>query len=93
MRRVANRPAASTRTKKPSSTGPIADWVKEWTEVIVPERVRKVPRMVRANAEMTSTKFHAWSIPRRCCTRDEWMNAVATSHGMSDAFSTGSHAQ
>src|SRR5690606_18523675 len=88
----ANEPA-STRTKKPSSPGPNADWVKEWTEAIVPERGRKVPSMARTTAGMTSTKVHAWTIPRRCRTRDEWMNAVATSHGMSDAFSTGSHAQ
>src|SRR5690606_15687119 len=88
----ANDPA-STTTRKPSRTGPMADWVNECTEVIVPDRVRKVPRIVSANAEMTSTKFHAWSIPRRCWTSEEWMKAVATSHGMNEAFSTGSHAQ
>ena len=71
----------------------MADWVKEWTELIVPDRVRKVPRMVRAKALITSTKFHAWSIPRRCWTNPEWMKAVAASQGMSEAFSTGSHAQ
>ena len=76
-----------------NSTGPIGDWEKLWTELMMPDRVRNVPRMVAANARITSRKFHAWSIPRRLWTIDEWMNAVAMSHGMNDAFSTGSHAQ
>ena len=71
----------------------MADCVNEWTELIVPDRVRKVPRMVRAKALITRTKFHAWSIPRRCWTNPEWMKAVATSQGMREAFSTGSQAQ
>src|SRR5690606_40262873 len=93
--RVANRAnePPSTTTRNANRTGPMADWVNEWTEVMVPERVKKVPRMVRAKAEMTRTKFHACNIPRRCCTREEWMKAVATSHGINEAFSTGSHAQ
>src|SRR5690554_1063035 len=52
-----------TRTRKPSSVGPMALCVKEWTEAMVPDRVMKVARMVRAKAEMTRTKFQAWSIP------------------------------
>src|SRR5690606_38090148 len=75
--RVANRAKepARTSTRKPSSTGPIADWVNEWTEVMVPDRVRKVPKIVRANADITRTKFHACSIPRRCWTSEEWMRS------------------
>src|SRR5690606_19792194 len=59
--RVANRAnePPSTTTRNANRTGPMADWVNEWTEVMVPERVKKVPRMVRAKAEMTRTKFHA----------------------------------
>ncbi len=71
----------------------MADWVKEWTELIVPDRVRNVPKIVSEKAEITKTKFHAWRVPLRCCTMAECRNAVATSHGMSDAFSTGSQAQ
>ena len=41
----------------------MADWVNEWTEAIVPDRVRNVPRIVRAKAVITSTKFHACSAP------------------------------
>ncbi len=49
--------------------------------------------MVREKAAMISTKFQAWSMPRRRCTTAEWMKAVVTSHGMRAAFSTGSQAQ
>ena len=67
--------------------------MKLWTEKMVPERVRKVPKMVRAKVEMISTRFQAWSMPRRRCTTAEWRKAVPISHGKMAAFSTGSHAQ
>ena len=63
------------------------------TELMTPERVRNVPRIVRQNVAITSERFQTRSIPRRSCTISEWMNAVAVSHGMNDAFSTGSHDQ
>ena len=37
--------------------------------------------------------FQIRSMPRFSWTMIEWMNAVPVSHGISDAFSTGSHAQ
>ncbi len=49
--------------------------------------------MVNEKAEITNTKFHACSMPRRCWTRPEWRKAVAISHGIKEAFSTGSQAQ
>ena len=67
--------------------------VKLCTEATTEDRVRKVPRIVRAKVVSTRTKFQDWRIPRRTCTTAEWMNAVAVSHGISAAFSTGSHAQ
>ena len=93
--RSANRVSepATTSSRNPSSAGPTADWVKLCTEAITPERVRNVPSRVRANAAITSTKFHACSMPRRSWTAAEWTNAVATSQGISEAFSTGSQAQ
>ena len=42
---------------------------------------------------MISVMVHVFSIPRRSCTMTECRNAVAVSHGMNDAFSTGSQAQ
>ena len=62
---------ARTKTRNPRSAGPIADWVKEWTELIVPDLVRNVPRMVRENAPITRMKFQAWSMFRRCWTMAE----------------------
>jgi hypothetical protein len=71
----------------------MSDSVNACTLSITPERVRNVPRIVRQNVAMTRDRFHTRSIPRRSCTITEWMNAVAVSHGNSDAFSTGSQAQ
>src|SRR5678816_1173689 len=60
---------------------------------MIPERVRKVPRMVNTNVPTTRLMFHRRSMLRRSCTIAECRNAVAVSHGRNDAFSTGSHAQ
>ena len=76
-----------------SSHGPMLDCENACTELMTPERVRNVPRIVRQNVASTSDRFHTRSIPRRSCTITEWMNAVAVSHGSSDAFSTGSQPQ
>ena len=93
--RKANRASdpAVTKTRNPSSAGPIADCVNEWTEATVPDLVRYVARIVSANVAMTSTKFQDCSIPRRIWTRALCTKAVATNHGINEAFSTGSHAQ
>ena len=37
--------------------------------------------------------FHFLNMPQRCWIMMECMKAVAVSHGMREAFSTGSHAQ
>ena len=73
--------------------GPIADWVNEWTLAMTPERVRNVPSNVRQKVVITSAEVQIRSAPRRSATIEEWMKAVAVSHGSSAAFSTGSHAQ
>ena len=69
------------------------DSEKACTEAITPDRVRKVPRMVRANVAQMSERFQTRNMPRRSCTITEWMKAVPVSHGKKDAFSTGSQAQ
>ena len=63
------------------------------TDDTTPERVMKVPKIVRKNVVMTSVTFQPRSMPRRSCTITEWMNAVAVSHGSRPAFSTGSQPQ
>ena len=77
---------------KPRNQGPIADCVKLWIELITPLRVRNVPNSERQNVSATRTTFQTRSIPLRSCTITECRNAVAASHGISAAFSTGSHA-
>src|SRR5881394_4323841 len=52
-----------------------------------------VPKIESRKADTTRVTFHFLSIPRFSCTMIECRNAVFTSHGSSDAFSTGSHAQ
>ena len=50
-------PTMTTAKKKPMSSGPREDSEKAWTDLMTPERVRKVPRMVRANVAIESERF------------------------------------
>ena len=78
----------SARKYGPSVLSP-----KACTDERIPDRVRNVPNSARVKVRITSTMFQMRSIPRRSWTITECRKAVATSHGMSAAFSTGSHAQ
>ena len=60
------------------------------TLVSTPERTRNVPSKERENAKMDKSSVHARKLPRFSVTACEWISAVPTSHGMNDAFSTGS---
>src|SRR5687768_8691621 len=80
-------------TRKPANHQPTFDCANEWTLEITPLRVMNVPKIESRNAAMTSDTFHLRSIPRFSCTMIECRKAVITSHGRSDAFSTGSHTQ
>ena len=64
-------PTAAQIPRNTSSHGPMADSVNECTELMTPERVRNVPRMVRQNVAMTSERFQTRSIPRRSWTITE----------------------
>ena len=72
---------------------PTSDWTNAWIELTTPLRVRNVPSSDSENAIDTSTMFQTFSMPFFSCTITECRNAVAASHGISAAFSTGSHAQ
>jgi hypothetical protein len=85
---ITSRMAMNTR-----KVGPMSDWVKECTELKMPERVMKVPRIVRMKLARARLMVHILSIRLRSWTMVECMKAVAVSHGRKDAFSTGSHAQ
>ena len=65
------KPTMTTTKKNPMRIGPSVDSEKEWTEVTTPERVRKVPRMVRAKVAMDSERFHTRIRPRRSWTSTE----------------------
>ena len=45
---------SSVTARNPRMVGPIALWVKEWTELKTPERVMNVPRMTRRNVAWMS---------------------------------------
>ena len=72
---------------------PSVEAPKAWIESRIPERTRNVPRIASTPVDSTSDAFQIFSIPRRSWIMIEWMNAVPVSHGISDAFSTGSQAQ
>ena len=44
---------------------------KACTDWITPDRVRKVPRIVREKVAITSERFQIRSSPRRSCTMTE----------------------
>src|SRR5579863_8644399 len=78
---------------KPRNHGPIFDSAKACTELTTPLRVRNVPKIVSRNVVKTSQMFHTFIMPRFSCIITECRNAVPVSHGISDAFSTGSQDQ
>src|SRR5579884_3236647 len=65
----------------------------EWTEERIPLRTRNVPINEREKARMMRKRFQTLNIFLDSWTITEWRKAVATSHGMKAAFSTGSHPQ
>ena len=52
-----------------------------------------MPRIASTPVASTSETFHTFSIPRFSWIITECRNAVPISHGISEAFSTGSQAQ
>ena len=61
-----------------------------WTDVNTPERTRNVPTSDSENAMIASSTVQLRNVPRFSVTASEWISAVPASHGMKDAFSTGS---
>ncbi len=66
---------------------------KAWTLVSTPERTRKVPSSEKEKARMARKIVQTFSASRFSITAAEWMKAVPASHGISEAFSTGSQNQ
>ena len=63
---------------------------KACTDVRIPERTRKVPIRESEKARMASRMVQTFSASRFSITSAECSSAVAASHGMKEAFSTGS---
>ncbi len=72
------------------NTPRVGSTAKACTEVRMPERTRKVPISESEKARMASSTVHTLSASRFSITRAECSSAVAASHGMKEAFSTGS---
>ncbi len=80
-----------TNTRKPRMNTPRRGSVANaCTEVRTPDRTRKVPSSDSENAQIASITVQLLKLPRFSVTASEWISAVPTSHGMNDAFSTGS---
>src|SRR5512143_2200229 len=61
-----------------------------WTEVSTLELKMNVPKSDSEKAKMASSTVQFLKLPRFSVTASEWISAVPTSHGMKEAFSTGS---
>src|SRR6476469_6707150 len=72
---------------------PTLETTNVWIDEVKPERVRNVPTMQSTYVRATRETFQTFSIPFFSCTITECRNAVAVSHGISAAFSTGPQPQ
>ena len=68
----------------------VGSLAKVCTEVSTPERTRNVPISDSENARIASRMVQIFSALRFSITTAECNSAVPASHGMRDAFSTGS---
>ena len=83
-----------TRPSSPRMNTPRAgSWAKACTEFKIPERTRKVPDKDRLNVPIASSTVHIFRLSRFSTTMAECTSAVPVSHGMREAFSTGSQNQ
>ena len=90
--RISEPPITSTknpRIKYPRS-GSVA---KACTDVRMPDRTIKVPNRLREKVKIASKMVHDFKVSRRSTTMAECSKAVPASHGMNEAFSTGSQNQ
>ena len=68
----------------------VGSLAKACTEVSTPERTRKVPSSDSEKVMMQRKIVQIFSALRFSITSAEWSSAVPASHGMKEAFSTGS---
>ena len=83
----------ATARIRPRKYQPIDVSTNECTDWSTPDRVRKVPNTASSKATMARATFQILNMPFFSCTIAECRKAVAASHGIRAAFSTGSQAQ
>ena len=83
-------PPTVTANKISTNTPRVGSEAKACTEVRMPERTRKVPSRLSEKVTIASRMVQLFKVSRFSTTIAECSNAVPVSHGMNDAFSTGS---
>ena len=83
-------PPITTISNSRMNTPRLGSEAKACTEVSTPDRTRNVPTSDSAKVMIASSTVQLFSVSRFSTTIDEWISAVPISHGMNDAFSTGS---
>src|ERR1044072_5350500 len=81
--------AIRTMMKKPR----VGSLAKACTEVMTPDRTKKVPIKDMENPAMANSKVQVRKAPLFSVANAECSSAVAISHGISEAFYTGSQPQ
>src|SRR5208282_2849696 len=89
----ANEPPMKMTRIARMKTPRVGSLAKAWTDVSTPERTRKVPSNDSEKARMARNKVHTLRASRFSMTAAECKSAVPASHGISEAFSTGSQNQ
>src|SRR5260370_29799832 len=84
---------AAINPRKTKNHLPIEDCAKAWTELTRPLRVSSVPKIDSMKVMKISHMFQIFSMPRFSCIITECRKAVPVSHGINEAFSTGSQPQ
>src|SRR5581483_11040482 len=83
-------PPMKTQRSKRMNTPRVGSLAKAWTEVSTPERTRNVPSSDSEKVRIDSRMVQTFSASRFSITSAECKSAVPASHGISEAFSTGS---
>src|SRR5258708_40320919 len=81
-----NKNTTSVRMRNTANQSPMEDCAKACTELMMPLRVKKVPRIASQKVAKTSHMFHIFNMPRFSCIITECRNAVPVSQGISEAF-------
>ena len=87
--KVSDEPTTTAKNIK-TKTPRLGSDANACTDVNTPERTKNVPSKDNEKAAIANNTVHALKLPRFSVTINEWINAVATNQGISDAFSTGS---